>query len=166
MPIQRHRNTSSDGAIRMTASTRFLRNALLLLLGLLTLQLGLAADGMAATVIARVEKSRQIMTVYYKGEVIAEWPVSTARAGKVTPIGGWTAKALSRHHRSSRYDNVPMPYSIFYNGHFAIHGTDQVKKLGRPASSGCIRLHTKNAARLFGLVKSEGLDNMRVVVVD
>jgi lipoprotein-anchoring transpeptidase ErfK/SrfK len=59
-----------------------------------------------------------------------------------------------------------MPYSIFYNGHFAIHGTDQVKKLGRPASSGCIRLHPKNAAKLFDLVKTEGLENARVVVVD
>jgi lipoprotein-anchoring transpeptidase ErfK/SrfK len=73
---------------------------------------------------------------------------------------------LSRYHRSSRYDDAPMPYSIFYSGHFAIHGTDQVKKLGRPASSGCIRLHPKNAAKLFDLVKTEGLENARVVVVD
>jgi lipoprotein-anchoring transpeptidase ErfK/SrfK len=57
-----------------------------------------------------------------------------------------------------------MPYSIFYSGHFAIHGTNQVKKLGRPASAGCIRLHPDNAAKLFNLVKSEGLGNMRVVV--
>jgi lipoprotein-anchoring transpeptidase ErfK/SrfK len=57
-----------------------------------------------------------------------------------------------------------MPYSIFYSGHFAIHGTNQVKRLGRPASAGCIRLHPANAAKLFNLVKSEGLRNMRVVV--
>jgi lipoprotein-anchoring transpeptidase ErfK/SrfK len=120
----------------------------------------------AATVIARVDKSSQTMTVYHHGEVIGRWKVSTARPGKVTPTGTWTAKSLSRHHRSSRYDNAPMPFSIFYSGHFAIHGTDQVKKLGRTASSGCIRLHPKNAARLFKLVQSEGLRNMRVVVVD
>lgn len=120
----------------------------------------------AATVIARVDKSAQTMTVYHHGEVIGRWAVSTARPGKVTPTGSWSAKSLSRHHRSSRYDNAPMPFSIFYNGHFAIHGTNQVKKLGRPASSGCIRLHSRNAAKLFGLVQSEGLRNMRVVVVD
>jgi len=120
----------------------------------------------AATVIARVDKSSQTMTVYHHGEVIGRWKVSTARPGKVTPTGTWTAKSLSRHHRSSRYDNAPMPFSIFYSGHFAIHGTDQVKKLGRTASSGCIRLHPRNAARLFKLVQSEGLRNMRVVVVD
>jgi lipoprotein-anchoring transpeptidase ErfK/SrfK len=120
----------------------------------------------AASIVARVDKSSQTMTVYHHGEVIGRWVVSTARPGKVTPSGTWTAKSLSRHHRSSRYENAPMPFSIFYNGHFAIHGTNQIKKLGRPASSGCIRLHPKNAAKLFRLVQAEGLRNMRVVVVE
>ena len=120
----------------------------------------------AASVVARVDKSSQTMTVYHHGKVIGQWPVSTARAGKVTPSGTWTAKSMKRYHRSSRYNNAPMPYSIFYNGHFAIHGTNQVKRLGRPASAGCIRLHPANAAKLFSLVQSEGLANMRVVVVE
>ncbi len=120
----------------------------------------------AASVIARVDKSSQTMTVYHHGKVIGHWPVSTAGAGKVTPSGTWTAKSMKRYHRSSRYHNAPMPYSIFYSGHFAIHGTNQVKKLGRPASAGCIRLHPGNAAKLFSLVQSEGLGNMRVVVVE
>jgi lipoprotein-anchoring transpeptidase ErfK/SrfK len=118
----------------------------------------------AATIIARVDKSAQMMTVYHRGEVIGRWAVSTARPGKVTPSGSWTAKWLSRYHRSSRYENAPMPFSIFYNGHFAIHGTNQIKKLGKPASAGCIRLHPSNAAKLFNLVKSEGLSNMLIVV--
>ena len=126
----------------------------------------LVPSAQAASIIARVDKSSQTMTVYHHGEVIGRWKVSTARPGKVTPSGTWSAKSLSRYHRSSRYDNAPMPYSIFYSGHFAIHGTNQIKKLGRPASSGCIRLHPSNAAKLFRLVQSEGLRNMRVVVVD
>ena len=40
----------------------------------------------AASVIARVDKSSQTMTVYHHGEVIGRWKVSTARAGKVTQI--------------------------------------------------------------------------------
>jgi len=120
----------------------------------------------AAAVVARVDKSSQTMTVYHHGKMIGQWPVSTARAGKVTPSGTWTAKSMKRHHRSSRYNNAPMPYSIFYSGHFAIHGTNQIKRLGRPASAGCIRLHPSNAAKLFNLVQLEGLGNMRVVVVE
>lgn len=119
----------------------------------------------AYEVIARVHLSSQTMTVIQNGIPRYQWKVSTARRGKVTPTGRWTAKWLARHHRSSRYNNAPMPYSIFYNGNFAIHGTDQVSKLGRPASAGCIRLHPSNAAILFNLTKQAGLSNMLVEVV-
>jgi lipoprotein-anchoring transpeptidase ErfK/SrfK len=119
---------------------------------------------MAATLIAKVSLSNQTMTVIHRGRVIHSWKVSTARRGKITPTGTWTAKWLSRHHRSSRYNNAPMPYSIFYNGHYAVHGTDQVGRLGTPASAGCIRLHPTNAAKLFAMTQQVGLKNTRIVV--
>ena len=57
-----------------------------------------------------------------------------------------------------------MPYSIFYSGNFAVHGTNQISRLGRPASAGCIRLHPSNAAKLFSMAQREGLKNIRIVV--
>jgi len=125
----------------------------------------LPGSALAYEVIARVELSSQTMTVIHQGVEKYRWKVSTARRGKVTPTGRWTAKWLARHHRSSRYNNAPMPHSIFYNGNFAIHGTNQVSKLGRPASAGCIRLHPNNAAVLFQMTRQAGLDNMLVEVV-
>jgi lipoprotein-anchoring transpeptidase ErfK/SrfK len=127
-----------------------------------TLQPAIAS---AASLVAKVNLSTQTMTVMHRGVVKYHWKVSTARRGKVTPTGAWRAKWLSKNHRSSRYNNAPMPYSIFYNGHYAVHGTDQVGRLGRPASSGCIRLHPSNAAVLYGLAQREGLKNTRIVVV-
>ena len=121
-----------------------------------------AAD--AATIVARVNIALQQMTVTYNGLPLHIWPVSTARRGKVTPVGSWTAKWLSKNHRSSIYDNAPMPYSIFYNGNYAVHGTTSITKLGQPASAGCVRLHPDNAAILFDLAKREGLDNVKIVV--
>ena len=121
-----------------------------------------AAD--AATVVARVKLSQQQMTVTYNGQEMHTWPVSTARRGKVTPVGSWKAKWLSRNHKSSLYDNAPMPYSIFYNGNYAVHGTTSIAKLGQPASAGCVRLHPDNAAILFDMAKREGLDNVMIVV--
>jgi lipoprotein-anchoring transpeptidase ErfK/SrfK len=118
----------------------------------------------AASVVARVDISTQTMTVSHYGVVKYRWKVSTARAGKVTPTGSWTAKWLARNHRSSRYNGAPMPYSIFYNGNYAVHGTNQVSRLGRPASAGCIRLDPANAAVLFSLAQREGLKNVRIVV--
>lgn len=119
----------------------------------------------AAAVEARVDLSEQRMRVYQHGRLLYTWPVSTARRGKVTPTGSWTAKWLSRHHRSSRYNNAPMPYSIFYSGNFAVHGTNQVSRLGRPASAGCIRLHPDNARVLFSMAQRYGLKNTRIRVV-
>ncbi|KUF12797.1 L,D-transpeptidase [Pseudoponticoccus marisrubri] len=118
----------------------------------------------AAPLVAKVDISSQTMTVIHNGRVAYRWPVSTARSGKWTPRGSWGAKWLSRYHKSSLYNNAPMPYSIFFNGNYAIHGTNQISRLGRPASAGCVRLHPDHAAVLFRLTKQVGKRNMRVVI--
>ncbi len=115
---------------------------------------------------ARIDKSAQTMAVYVNGWHKYTWPVSTARRGKVTPSGSFTAQWLSKNHKSSRYNNAPMPYSIFYSGHYAVHGTNQVSRLGRPASAGCVRLHPDNARILFELTRQVGKENMTVTVRD
>ncbi len=147
----------------MINSIRNLAVATVLAIGL---ALSAAPAAKAERVVARVSISKQMMEVWHEGRKIYEWPVSTARSGKVTPVGQWQgAQWLSRNHRSSRYNNAPMPHAIFYSGHYAIHGTDQVKKLGRPASAGCVRLAPSNAKILFNMVRAEGKENLRVVVV-
>jgi lipoprotein-anchoring transpeptidase ErfK/SrfK len=120
----------------------------------------------ATAIVARVSVSTQTMHVYLDGQLRYEWPVSTARAGKITPRGEWTPQWLSRWHRSSRYNNTPMPFAIFYDGDYAIHATESTYALGRPASAGCVRLHPDNASLLFAMVQREGMENMRVVVID
>lgn len=132
------------------------------LITLLVLSLPVLAS--AAPLVAKVDISSQTMTVYENGRATHRWAVSTARRGKVTPRGSYTAKWLSRYHKSSRYNNAPMPFAIFFKGHYAIHGTNQISRLGRPASAGCIRLHPDNAALLFSKVRRVGLDNMKVVI--
>ena len=66
---------------------------------------------------------------------------------------------------SKEWDNAPMPNSIFFTkaGH-AIHGSFEVKKLGKAASHGCVRISPTNAATLYGLVGRNGLENTQVVL--
>ncbi|MDW5313319.1 L,D-transpeptidase [Rhizobium sp. PL01] len=118
----------------------------------------------AANLVARVSLSSQTMTVSQNGFVRYRWKVSTARKGYVTPQGSWSAKWLSRDHRSRKYDNAPMPYAVFFNGGYAVHATFDLKRLGRPASHGCIRLHPENAAEFFALASEYGLKNTQIVV--
>ncbi len=88
--------------------------------------------------------------------------MSTARAGYRTPVGTFKPTALVRYHRSTIYDGSPMPHSIFFHHGYAIHGTNYIKQLGRPASHGCVRLHPKNATRLYSLVRRYGMANTRI----
>ena len=85
-----------------------------------------------------------------------DWPVSTARAGYVTPTGSYGVERMAEVYHSKKYDNAPMPHAIFFYYGFAIHGTNEVKHLGQPASHGCIRLAPANATKLFNMVKAEG----------
>ncbi len=119
-------------------------------------------DAARADVVITVSKMRQSMSVSVNGMPRYSWSVSTGVGG--TPSGSFRPQSLDRNHRSSLFGNAPMPYSIFYDGHFAIHGTNAVSQLGRPASHGCVRLHPSNAATLFALVQKEGLGNTRIVI--
>ncbi|MGF9563489.1 L,D-transpeptidase [Neorhizobium sp. JUb45] len=118
----------------------------------------------ASNLIANISLSTQTMTVSENGSVRYQWKVSTARKGYVTPQGSWSAKWLSKNHRSRKYDNAPMPYAVFFNGDYAVHATFETKRLGRPASHGCIRLHPENAAAFFALTSRHGLANTRITV--
>lgn len=118
----------------------------------------------AAAVVAKIDLSKQRMRVYVEGELAYVWPVSTARRGFVTPTGSYTPKALRRMHYSRKYDNAPMPYAVFFRGGYAVHGTTAVRRLGRPASHGCVRLATGNAQTLFYLLQEYGPSNARIVI--
>ena len=123
-----------------------------------------ASSAHAAVLVAEVDVATQTMQVIHYGKVIHTWRVSTARSGYITPAGEWRPKRMHRMWYSRKYDMSPMPYSIFYDGGYAIHGTDAISRLGSPASHGCIRLDTANAAALFTLAREVGPGNMRVVV--
>jgi lipoprotein-anchoring transpeptidase ErfK/SrfK len=118
----------------------------------------------SAAVVARVDISSQRMQVFIDGELAYSWAISSARKGYVTPRGSYRPTVLKRMHYSSKYENSPMPHSIFFRGGYAIHGTGYVKQLGRPVSHGCVRLHPRNAATLFSLVKAYGMKNTRIII--
>lgn len=120
----------------------------------------------AGTVEIEIDISRQIMRVEVNGWSFARWKVSTARPGYHTPRGSWRPFLLKEMHYSRKYDNSPMPHSIFFLGGYAIHATYSTRQLGRPASHGCVRLHPQNAARLYALVQKYGLRSTRITIAD
>jgi lipoprotein-anchoring transpeptidase ErfK/SrfK len=107
--------------------------------------LGVTIDGAWASIAVRIQLSLQNMTVTVDGTEFATWPVSTARRGYRTPVGIYRPYLLERMHCSKLYDHTPMPHSIFFQGGYAVHGTNEIRNLGRPVSHGCVRLSPENA---------------------
>ncbi|MPZ58719.1 MAG: L,D-transpeptidase family protein [Rhizobiales bacterium] len=136
-------------------------------LAALVLAAGLVGFGRTAgaAVFISIDKTAQQMMVNVDGELRWIWPVSTGRDGYDTPSGGYTAFRMAKAHYSREWDDAPMPHSIFFTqvGH-AIHGTNQIRRLGQPASHGCVRLAPENAAQLFALVRKHGLPNTKVTI--
>lgn len=130
--------------------------------------LGALAGGGAAeakTLVAEVDLSDQALTVIYKGTAVARWPVSTGRVGYATPTGTFRPMRMHRRYFSKQYDFSPMPHAVFYDRGYAIHGSFETGRLGRPASHGCVRLHPADAEKLFDLILIVGANDTAIRVV-
>ena len=137
-----------------------MRSFLIALSGLMLL-----ATAAQAKVAITVDKNNQQMTVAVDGVERYRWPVSSGIPSYETPNGNFRTFRMEEDHYSKEFDDAPMPHSIFFTkqGH-AIHGTDSVSRLGSPASHGCVRLSRDNAAKLYALVKQEGVLNTTVTL--
>jgi hypothetical protein len=124
------------------------------------------STGVAGTaVLINIDKAKQKMTVFLNGVEKYDWPISTGRAGYSTPSGTYTATSMNEVWYSKEWDNAPMPHSIFFRKDgYAIHGSYEVKNLGKPVSHGCVRISPENAATLYALVEKNGLKNTEVVL--
>jgi len=122
---------------------------------------------------AEVRRSNQTLYLRIGGELKDSFPVSTGMKKYETPDieqhprGPLFVKYISKKFPGGNYMGLGnMPYAVFIRGGYAIHGTTKgnFKKLGKPASHGCIRLHPDNARIFYELVKRIGLANTWVVV--
>ena len=116
----------------------------------------------ANAILAKVDLSQQRMKVYKGKKLLYTWKVSTAKKGYKTPKGSFSPYLIKSMHYSRQYNNSPMPYTVFFKEGYAVHGTKSVKRLGRIASHGCVRLATPNAKKLFLLIRKSGMDNSTI----
>ena len=118
----------------------------------------------AVTIVARVDLSKQRMLVSVDGVQKYSWRVSTGVQGMATPVGSYTPFALTPYYYSKKW-KMALPYLVSIDDKgTAIHGTSITSKLGRPASHGCIRLDTANAATFYKLIEAHGMSSTEVIV--
>lgn len=116
----------------------------------------------AAGILARIDLGEQEMQVFVDGKLRYTWPISSGRRGYETPTGSFRPQRLEREWYSTQYDDAAMPYSVFFKGGYAIHGG--YRRVGGPASHGCIRLTTGNARTLFELIEDRGPRSTRIII--
>jgi hypothetical protein len=98
-----------------------------------------------------IDLTAQRITVYRDGVLMAASSISTGSLGRETTTGVFTILEKKVMHRSSTYDDAPMPYMqrLTEKG-IAIHAGDLP---GYPASHGCIRLPNAFAKDLYAITE-------------
>ncbi|CAN3992760.1 hypothetical protein MCBRY_003586 [Methylocystis bryophila] len=96
-----------------------------------------------------VSLPQQRVHVYRNGIRIGVSTCSTGKAGHATPTGVFVVLQKDKNHRSSTYDDAPMPNMnrLTWSG-VALHAGNLP---GYPASHGCVRLPRKFSELLFGV---------------
>lgn len=91
----------------------------------------------------------QLAHVYRGGVRIGVSTCSTGKPGHETPTGVFTILQKDKDHKSSTYNNAPMPNMnrLTWDG-IALHAG---KLPGYPASHGCVRLPMEFSEKLFGV---------------
>ena len=118
------------------------------------------------SIYVQIDVSKQQMKVYKGKKHLHTWKVSTGKNGYRTPRGKYKPTLIQKMHYSRKYNNAPMPYTVFFKGGYAVHGTKSVSRLGSRASHGCVRLHTKNAKKFYSLVRKYGKKYTQIKIVN
>lgn len=102
-------------------------------------------------VLVYVDLSKQVALVYRNGVRIAATTVSSGKDGYATPTGVFTILQKDADHRSSTYNNAPMPFQqrLTWDG-VALHAGGLP---GYPESHGCVHLPYQFARELFAVTK-------------
>lgn len=108
----------------------------------------------AGPIIVYVDLDRQLATVYRNGLRIGVSTVSSGKAGHETPTGVFTILQKDKNHRSSTYNNAPMPYQerLTWDG-VALHAGGLP---GYPESHGCVHLPYEFSKLLFEVTQMGG----------
>jgi hypothetical protein len=108
----------------------------------------------AGPVMVYVDLDRQLATIYRNGVRIAVSTVSSGKPGHETPTGVFTILQKDAKHRSSTYNNAPMPFQqrLTWDG-VALHAGGLP---GYPESHGCVHLPYDFSRELFQITEMGG----------
>lgn len=98
-----------------------------------------------------VDLQARVISVFKGGHEIGASAVLLGTDKHPTPLGTFPIRYKMRHNVSEKYNNAPMPYSMFLTSDgIALHGSDVENGY---ASHGCVGMPDEFAAKVFALAK-------------
>lgn len=99
----------------------------------------------------QIDLSQQNLIAWEGDKPVYKATISSGKASTPTRIGIFKiqSKFKKTRMRGRGYDIANVPYAMYYQGGYAIHGAYWHKKFGTPISHGCVNLAINQAKRLF-----------------
>ncbi|MBE9208322.1 L,D-transpeptidase [Nostoc sp. LEGE 06077] len=99
----------------------------------------------------QINLSTQRLTAWEGKKPVYAVTISTGKQSTPTRIGSFKiqSKHKSARMRGRDYDVPNVPYTMFYQGNYGIHGAYWHNKFGTPVSHGCINVAPNHAKWLF-----------------
>lgn len=106
------------------------------------------ADG---PLVMTVDLDARVISVFQGGYEIGAAAVLLGTDEHPTPLGTFPIRYKMRHNVSEKYDNAPMPYSMFLTSDgVALHGSEVENGY---ASHGCVGMPDEFAAKIFAIAR-------------
>lgn len=103
-------------------------------------------------IVMTVDLDARVLSVFKGGYEIGAAAVLVGTDDYPTPLGTFPILRKQRHNRSEKYDNAPMPWSMFLTRDgVAIHGGSTVEN--GYASHGCVSGPDEFISRIFAVAK-------------
>ncbi|WP_407985043.1 L,D-transpeptidase family protein [Pontixanthobacter aestiaquae] len=98
-----------------------------------------------------VDLQARVISVFQGGYEIGAAAVLLGTDKHPTPLGTFPIRYKMRHNVSEKYNNAPMPYSMFLTADgIALHGSEVENGF---ASHGCVGMPDEFAAKIFAIAK-------------
>lgn len=102
-----------------------------------------------------INLKEQKLSAWQGNELVYKINVSTGKRSTPTLTGVFAVQTKLRvsRMRGSGYNIPDVPYTMYYDGNYAIHGAYWHNNFGTPVSHGCVNLPPKKARLLFDWAK-------------
>ncbi len=103
------------------------------------------------------DRYRHQVTLWKRGELRNSWLVRGGDRGAATRTGTFRVYSRDKDHVSGIY-GTPMPYSQFFSGGQAFHGSSKMMDPWQDHSAGCVNMYIEDARQLWSMTSDVNLN--------